>query len=131
MAFKGVDHVVIRVKDLDQAVDAYRKILRIEPVRKSSDELKANQAFFHFDNGTFVELITPTDPASPVAGPLEKRGEGIHTIAFASLIGLPLNGARSQIQRLKNLLTLAVGYAKGINGIVSVTHGASLFRLST
>ena len=83
MAFKGVDHVVIRVKDLDQAVEAYRKILRIEPVRKSSDELKANQAFFHFDNGTFVELITPTDPASPVAGPLEKRGEGIHTIAFA------------------------------------------------
>jgi methylmalonyl-CoA epimerase len=82
MAFKGVDHIVIRVKDLDQAVETYRKILDIEPTRKSSAELKADQAFFHLDNGTFVELIMPTDDASPLAGPLEKRGEGIHTIAF-------------------------------------------------
>ncbi len=83
MAIKGVDHVVIRVKDLDQAVEAYRKILEIEPRRQSSAELKADQAFFHLPNGTFVELIMPTDDASPVAGPLEKRGEGIHTIAFS------------------------------------------------
>jgi len=83
VAIKGVDHVVIRVKDLDQAVDAYRKILDIEPTRKSSPELHADQAFFYLDNGTFVELIMPTDDASPIAGPLEKRGEGIHTIAFS------------------------------------------------
>ena len=83
MAIKGVDHVVIRVKDLDQAVDTYRKILDIEPTRKSSAELHADQAFFQLDNGTFVELIMPTDDASPLAGPLEKRGEGIHTIAFS------------------------------------------------
>ena len=82
MAFKGVDHIVIRVKDLDEAVETYRKILEIEPMRKSSDELKADQAFFHLDNGTFVELIMPTDDSSPVAGPLAKRGEGIHTVAF-------------------------------------------------
>ncbi len=83
MAIKGVDHIVIRVKDLDQAVEAYRKILDIEPRRQSSDALKADQAFFDLDNGTFVELIMPTDDASPLAGPLEKRGEGIHTIAFS------------------------------------------------
>jgi methylmalonyl-CoA/ethylmalonyl-CoA epimerase len=83
VAIKGVDHVVIRVKDLDQAVEAYRKILDVEPRRQSSAELKADQAFFQLDNGTFVELIMPTDDSSPVAGPLEKRGEGIHTIAFA------------------------------------------------
>lgn len=82
MAIKGVDHVVIRVEDLDQAADAYEKILGIEPTRKSSAELKADQAFFYLDNGTFVELIMPTDDASPIAGPLKKRGEGIHTIAF-------------------------------------------------
>lgn len=83
MAINGVDHVVIRVNDLDQAVETYRKILGIEPTRKSSAELKADQAFFHLANGTFVELIMPTDNASPVAGPLEKRGEGLHTIAFS------------------------------------------------
>ena len=83
MAFKGVDHVVIRVNDLEQAIDGYRKILDQEPERKTSDELKAAQAFFYFDNGTFLELIQPTDPSSPIAGPLEKKGEGVHTVAFA------------------------------------------------
>ena len=73
MAIKGVDHVVIRVKDLDQAVDAYRKILDIEPTRESSADLRADQAFFHLDNGTFVELIMPTHDASPIAGPLEYK----------------------------------------------------------
>lgn len=83
MSIKGVDHVVIRVENLDQAIDAYQKILDIEPTRSSSAELKADQAFFYLDNGTFVELIMPTDDASPVAGPLKKRGEGIHSIAFS------------------------------------------------
>ncbi len=83
MAIKGVDHVVIRVKDLDQAVESYRKILGVDPRLQSSDDLKADMAFFDLDNGTYVELIMPTDDASPIAGPLEKRGEGIHSIAFS------------------------------------------------
>ncbi|MBT6273392.1 MAG: methylmalonyl-CoA epimerase [Chromatiales bacterium] len=83
MAFKGVDHVVVRVNDLQVAVESYNKMLGIEPRLAHSDALKADQAFYDFENGTFLELITPTDPSSPIAGPLEKRGEGIHTIAFA------------------------------------------------
>jgi methylmalonyl-CoA/ethylmalonyl-CoA epimerase len=83
MAFKGVHHVVVRVKDLEAAIEGYRQVLDMEPERKHSDALKADQAFYYFDNGTFLELISPTDPSSPVAGPLDKRGEGIHTVAFA------------------------------------------------
>lgn len=83
MAFKGVDHVVVRVSDLEAAIEGYSKMLNMTPERKHSDELKADQAFYHFDNGTFLELISPTDESSPIAGPLEKRGEGIHTVAFA------------------------------------------------
>jgi methylmalonyl-CoA epimerase len=83
MAFKGVDHVVVRVKDLTQAIEGYRKILGVEPERKSSAALKAEQAFFYFGDGTFLELIQPTDDSSPIAGSLNKLGEGIHTVAFA------------------------------------------------
>jgi len=83
MAFKGLDHVVVRVKDLDSAIDGYRKILGIEPKRATSSALKANQAFFYFADGTFLELIQPTDESSPVAGSLNKLGEGVHTVAFA------------------------------------------------
>jgi len=83
MAFKGIDHVVVRVKDLNSAIDGYKKILGVEPKRASSAALKAEQAFFHFGNGTFLELIQPTDDSSPIAGSLNKLGEGVHTVAFA------------------------------------------------
>ncbi|HET6473690.1 MAG TPA: VOC family protein [Pseudomonadales bacterium] len=83
MAFKGIDHVVVRVKDLNSAIDGYKKILGVEPKRASSAALKAEQAFFYFGNGTFLELIQPTDDSSPIAGSLNKLGEGVHTVAFA------------------------------------------------
>ena len=83
MAFKGLDHVVVRVKNLDAAIDGYKKILGVEPKRASSSALKAEQAFFYFGNGTFLELIQPTDDSSPIAGSLNKLGEGVHTVAFA------------------------------------------------
>ena len=83
MAFKGLDHVVVRVKNLDTAIDGYNKILGIQPKRASSEALKALQAFYHFDDGTFLELIQPTDDSSPVAGSLNKLGEGVHTVALA------------------------------------------------
>lgn len=83
MAFNGIDHVVVRVKDLNSAIDGYKKILGIEPKRASSAALKAEQAFFYFGNGTFLELIQPTDDSSPIAGSLNKLGEGVHTVAFA------------------------------------------------
>ena len=83
MAFKGIDHVVVRVNDLAQAVASYNKILDMEPRMAHSDALKADQAFYDFANGTFLELIAPTEESSPIAGPLAKRGEGVHTVAFA------------------------------------------------
>ena len=83
MAFKGVDHVVVRVSDLDSAVEGYRKLLDIDPELKHSDELQADQAFFYFENDTFLELISPIDDTSPIARSLAKLGEGIHTVAFA------------------------------------------------
>lgn len=83
MAFKGVDHVVVRVTDLDAAIEGYSKMLDIEPERKHSEALKADQAFYFFENGTFLELISPVDDASPISGSLKKLGEGIHTVAFA------------------------------------------------
>lgn len=83
MAFKGIDHVVVRVADLTAAIEGYSKLLGIQPERKHSAALKADQAFYHFGNETFLELISPTDDSSPIAGSLKKLGDGIHTVAFA------------------------------------------------
>ena len=83
MAFKGLDHVVVRVKNLDTAIDGYKQILGVEPKRASSSALKAEQAFFYFENGTFLELNQPTDYSSPIAGSQNKLCEGVHTDALA------------------------------------------------
>lgn len=83
MAFTGVHHVVVRVNDLDAAIANYNRILGFGPDLAESEPLKARQAFYRFDNGTFVELIQPTDESSPIASSLAKLGEGIHTIALA------------------------------------------------
>ena len=71
------------LEQLAQAVASYNKILDMEPRMAHSDALKADQAFYDFANGTFLELIAPTEESSPIAGPLAKRGEGVHTVAFA------------------------------------------------
>ena len=49
MSFKGVDHVVLRVADLDAAIANYNKILGIDPKRAHSEVLQADQAFYYFE----------------------------------------------------------------------------------
>lgn len=78
-----IEHIGIAVKNLDEAIYFYEKILgldcyNIEEVR----DQKVKTAFFMVGQ-TKIELLEPTDPDSPIARFIEKRGEGIHHIAFA------------------------------------------------
>lgn len=84
MAITGVDHIVIRVKDLDEGIASYRDNMGMELERTSeSAELGIKQAFFPFADGSFLEIVAPLSGDSPVGKALESRGEGIHTISFA------------------------------------------------
>ena len=58
MAIKGVDHIVVRVKDIEEGIATYRDKLGLELDRTAdSDALGARQAFFQLPNGGFVELV--------------------------------------------------------------------------
>ena len=82
MAIKGIDHVVIRVKDLDAAIESYKKLgMTLE--RTLETPAIGKQAIFRLPDGTFIELVAPLSPDSPVGKALESRGEGVHTIAMA------------------------------------------------
>jgi len=84
MGIKGVDHVVVRVKDLDAGISTYRDKLGMEMERQAeSEELGIKQAFFPFEDGGFLEVVAPFGPESPVGKAIESRGEGVHTISFA------------------------------------------------
>ncbi len=84
MAITGVDHIVVRVKDLDEGIKSYRDNLGMTLERTGeSAALGVKQAIFPFADGGFLELVAPTSADSAVGKALESRGEGIHTVSFA------------------------------------------------
>jgi methylmalonyl-CoA/ethylmalonyl-CoA epimerase len=84
MAIKGMDHIVVRVKNIEEGINTYRDKLGMELERTSeSQAMGIKQAFFPFPNGGFLEVVAPFGPESAVAKAIERSGEGIHTISLA------------------------------------------------
>ena len=79
---KGLDHVAIAVRDLDQAIALYRDALGLELTEiEQVPEQQVRTAIFGHGMGR-VELISPTVSDSGVAKFLQKRGEGLHHICI-------------------------------------------------
>ncbi len=79
---EGIDHIGIAVKDLEEAMSIYRDIFGLEfKGTETIEEQKINLASFII-GGVKIELIKPTHPDEPIGKFIEKRGEGIHHIAF-------------------------------------------------
>ncbi len=83
MALSAFDHLVVRVGDIDQGIATYSALGLTLDRTDESDALGIKQAFFNLPGGGFIEVVAPTDPNSAVGQALDKRGEGIHTVAFA------------------------------------------------
>jgi methylmalonyl-CoA/ethylmalonyl-CoA epimerase len=84
MGIQGVDHIVVRVKDLDEGIATYRDALGMELERTSeSRAIGVKQAFFPLSEGGFLELVAPLSPESPVGRAIESRGEGVHMVAMS------------------------------------------------
>ena len=81
---KTISHIGIAVKDLQTAKEMYKKLFQSEP---SEDEIvetqKVKVSKFYVGEST-IELLEPTSPDSPIAKFIEKRGEGIHHVAYES-----------------------------------------------
>src|ERR1700744_6326740 len=77
-----IEHIGIAVSSLEAAQDIYEKLLNT-PVYKVEEVLSENVKTAFLQNGpNKVELLEPTSADSPIAKFIEKRGEGIHHIAF-------------------------------------------------
>ncbi len=84
MGFTGVDHIVVRVKDIEAGIATYRDALGMELERTAeSAAIGIKQAFFPLADGGFLEVVAPLTPESPVGRALESRGEGVHTVALS------------------------------------------------
>ena len=78
-----IEHIGIAVKSLDEAVPFYEEVfgLKCYSIEEVADQ-KVKTAFFRVGQ-TKIELLESTDPEGPVGKFIEKRGEGVHHIAFA------------------------------------------------
>ncbi|NLO18826.1 MAG: methylmalonyl-CoA epimerase [Ignavibacteria bacterium] len=79
---KAINHIGIAVKDLDASIELFKKIFNFESIHKEvvADQKVAVGSFKVGD--VLIELTSPTADDSPIAKFIEKRGEGIHHIAF-------------------------------------------------
>jgi len=78
-----IEHIGIAVKNLDEAIAYYENVLGLKcyAVEEVKDQ-KVKTAFFKVGQ-TKIELLESTDPEGPVGKFIEKRGEGVHHIAFS------------------------------------------------
>ena len=76
-----IDHVAVAVHDLDEACARYGRLLGVEAVGRETVGA-VDLAFLEVPGSTVIELIAPATPDSPVAGFLQRRGEGLHHLCF-------------------------------------------------
>jgi methylmalonyl-CoA/ethylmalonyl-CoA epimerase len=78
-----IEHIGIAVKDLNQASEVYERLLgRGSYKQEYVDSESVLTAFFQIGENK-IELLESTEPTSAISSFIEKRGEGIHHIAFA------------------------------------------------
>lgn len=77
-----VEHIGIAVADLDQGRSLYESLLGYAPYKEERVESEGVTTLFFQRGDTKVELLAALTPQSPIARFLEKRGPGIHHIAF-------------------------------------------------
>jgi methylmalonyl-CoA/ethylmalonyl-CoA epimerase len=78
----NVEHIGIAVKNFSEANGLYFKLLGVEPYKTEFVESEAVNTSFFKVGGTKIELLEGTTPDSAISKFIEKRGEGIHHIAF-------------------------------------------------
>jgi methylmalonyl-CoA/ethylmalonyl-CoA epimerase len=90
-----VEHIGIAVKDLDAAEALYTKLLGEAPYKREAVESEGVITSFFHTGPNKIELLESTRPDGPIAKAIEKRGEGIHHIAFE------VADIRAEMARLK------------------------------
>jgi methylmalonyl-CoA/ethylmalonyl-CoA epimerase len=92
---KAINHIGIAVKSIDAQKDFYEKVLG---AKFEGTEIVAEQKVkvgFFLVGDVRLELLEPTDPTSTVAAFIEKKGEGLHHVAYT------VDNLQSRLDELK------------------------------
>jgi methylmalonyl-CoA epimerase len=84
MAFEptDIDHVGIAVRDLNEAVEHYRRTLGLEPAHRETVPDQGVEEVLFKVGTSYVQLLAALGPDTPVGRFLERRGEGVHHVGY-------------------------------------------------
>jgi methylmalonyl-CoA/ethylmalonyl-CoA epimerase len=91
-----IEHIGIAVKDLEAANEIYSKLFGTHPYKTETVESENVSTSFFKVGESKIELLESTNPDSAIAKFLEKKGEGIHHIAYA------VDDIKTEMERLRN-----------------------------
>ena len=123
-----IDHLGIAVKSIEAARSYYENALglKCEHVEEVPSQ-KVRTAFFSCGD-VHLELLEPTDPASPIAKFIETKGEGLHHIAFATT---DITGQLAQAKEAGTRLINEVPVDGAGDKLVAFLHPKSSFGVLT
>lgn len=115
MNISHIEHLGIAVKSLDEAIPYYENILGLKcySIEEVADQ-KVKTAFFKVGQ-TKIELLEPTSEDSTIAKFIEKRGEGIHHLAFAIEDGVANALAEVEVKGVRLIDKAPRKGAEGLN----------------
>lgn len=128
MKLSHIEHIGIAVNSIEEAKKYFEEVLGLEcyAIEEVADQ-KVKTAFFQVGQ-TKLELLEATDPESPVAKFIEKRGQGIHHLAFA------VDSASEALQNAENkgISLIDKHSRKGAEGLnIGFLHPKSTFGVLT
>jgi methylmalonyl-CoA epimerase len=91
----AIDHVGIAVEDLSAEVQRYRRAFGLEPVHRETVESQGVEEVLFAVGASFVQLLRPLAPETPVGRHLAARGPGVHHVAYR------VNDVSTALERLR------------------------------
>lgn len=128
MQLNYIEHIGIAVKSLADSIRYYEEVLGLKcySIEEVADQ-KVKTAFFRIGE-TKIELLESTSPEGPIGKFIEKKGEGIHHIAFA------VDGLEHQLEDAagKGVQLIDARPRKGAEGLeIAFLHPRSTFGVLT
>lgn len=123
-----IEHIGIAVKNIEESIAYYEQVLGLScyAVEEVADQ-KVKTAFFMVGQ-TKIELLESTDPEGPIGKFIEKKGEGVHHLAFA------VDNLESALQETaeKGIQLIDKAPRKGAEGMhIAFLHPKSTFGVLT
>ncbi|MGH9052515.1 MAG: methylmalonyl-CoA epimerase [Acidimicrobiia bacterium] len=118
----NLDHVAVAVHDLDRALEVYRDQYGVAPLyREVVEDQGVEEAMLPL-GGSFLQLLEPLEAEGPVGRFLERRGEGLHHVAF---LVVDLEGALAELREAGARLVDEVPRRGGRGARIAFVHPES------